>query len=334
MLHLLGFHSEVEAQIFGHILNPDPLAHSLVAADTVSESADADVSTNANKASISSESENLSYTAQETAEAGSPETEDLAAPQTGEPIIRANDIKVHSSLEDKVDDEAPKQASDHNSPSTSIEITQQEAEMSSGSESTPMVESSDSSRESESVDRGVSVQQRETSSSDSSDQSMEESSSAEMEIDEIPAQIARLPVQTAESSSEESSEESSDNSDEDSESDGTAQQDGGVQAAIRDAEMPDASDTSSDDSASESEEEELEPEAAISAKAADLAVATPSSNQAASSPTPTSIPGLQHTVPQTPATAASTVSAPVQKSVATVENNEVDTMGSISPKSR
>ena len=205
--------------------------------------------------------------------------------------------------------------------------------MNSGSESTPMIES-DSSRDSESQDRGVAVQQRAESSSDSSDQSMDESSSAEMELEESGEQLARVPVQ-AESTSEEessSSEDSSDSSDDNSDSDDSADQDDGAQATIADAEMPDVSDTSSDESSSKEveEEQEFEPEPSSFLKEDIAPVATSSSNQAASSPTPSHIPGLQHVVSPTPAPQAH---KPQPPAITAIKNNEVDTMVSISPNS-
>ena len=190
----------------------------------------------------------------------------------------ANGFDKQEDLDDDLFDDSP-QSVINGSPAKSIEG--KEVEMSSGSGSTPMVESSESDRRSMSQERGVSLQER-SSSSDSSDQSMDESSSAEMDIDEplgepsAGAGDAEVQESSSSDSSSSSSEDSSDSSEDDSDNDSPRPDNDDIQ----DEQMPDVSDTgsseTSSDAESEAEEEENEnqPPVAVSPPAPAAAVAS------------------------------------------------------------
>lgn len=278
-------------------LDIDTSAYSLVDAIEDSESAEVDVPVatesaladegNENQASSACESDNPSSQGEEAA--NTPASIEQAEP--GADVAQndiANGVEKQEDLDDDIYDDSPKSAI-NGSPAKSIEG--KEVEMSSGSESIPMVESSESDYSSKSQEPGVSVQQRNLSS-ESSDQSMDEGSSADMEIDEplreLSAGAGDGPVQESSSSESSSSlsEDSSDSSEDDSDDDDNLHPEGGDD--INDEEMPDVSDTSSSGTSSseesESEEEEYEPPAAASPPtqvAAVACVATSASNSLA-----------------------------------------------------
>ena len=231
-----------------------------------------------NQASSASESDNPRSQEKEATNApASIEQAEPGADEAQDDI--ANWVGKQEDLDDDIYGDSPKSVI-NGSPAKSIEG--KEVEMSSGAESTPMVESSESDRSSKSQERGVSVQER-SWSSDSSDQSMDESSSAEMDIDDPPGELstgagdAEVQESSSSDSSSSSSEDSSDSSD-DSDNDSPRPDNDDIQ----DEQMPDVSDTSSSGTSSDSEsepeedeeEEEYEPPAAVSPPAPAAALAS------------------------------------------------------------